>query len=83
MLLIAPFWADHDLGRGGEVRFELYEPDDPEREQRLSSVSEFVVNRTSGLETFNASWMMLVEWSNCRANAININEQVNIQIYRN
>lgn len=69
VLLIAPFWTDHNLGlMGGMVRYETYEPDGPAREQRLNFVSEFLVNQTSDLEVFHASWMILAEWRDIRGN---------------
>lgn len=58
--LVAPFWTDYTAGGGGLVRYEVYTPGNAQ--ERLDLVSRFVVNRTSGLETFDASWMILAEW---------------------
>ena len=63
--LIAPFWTDFNLGLQSSdtaVRYEIYEPDNQQRIERIETVSSFVVAETSGLEAFNATWMLLVEW---------------------
>ena len=48
------------------MRYEVYEHQEPEETQRLELVSEYVVNCTDGLEVFNATWMLLAEWSDCQ-----------------
>lgn len=60
--LVAPFWTDYmyTVGGGGLVRYEVYAPSNAQ--EQLDMVSRFVVNRTGGLETFDASWMILAEW---------------------
>ncbi len=64
IFLVAPFWTDYTLEAGGSVRYEVYSSpnSDTAQEDVLASISRFLVNRTSGLEVFDASWMMLVEW---------------------
>jgi hypothetical protein len=57
--LVAPFWADFD-GGSGSVRFEVYESSTAQG--RLDVVSDFVLNRTSDIETFNPTWVLLAEW---------------------
>ena len=64
-LLVAPFWTDYDYGSGGIVKLETYDTTNPGRIERMRQVSEFVVNRTAGLQVFNTSWMILVEWRDC------------------
>lgn len=65
-VLIAPFWTDSDLGLGGTVRYEIYEPDGSERRERLELVSGALVNQTEELDRFDARWMLLVEWRDCQ-----------------
>lgn len=62
--LVAPFWTDYSVGSVGFVKYETYSPDNAGREERLNLLGRFLVNRTSDLETFDASWMILVEWRN-------------------
>ena len=63
-LLVAPFWTDYnyDLNAGGRVKYETYDMSNSGRIERMRQVTEFIVNRTTGLEEFDASWMILVEW---------------------
>lgn len=63
--LIAPFWTDFNLGLlsgNSEVWYEIYEPDNQQRSERIGTVGRFVVDKMSGLEAFNPTWMLLVEW---------------------
>lgn len=64
--LVAPYWTDFNLGLlptgGSDVRYETYTPDNQQRRERIETVSSFVADETSGLEAFNATWMLLVEW---------------------
>ena len=54
--LIAPFFYDIDLSKGGDIEYEVhtYGP-------VLDSVSAFV-SKSKGID-FNAKWMLLVHWN--------------------
>lgn len=62
--LVAPFWTDYSVASGGSVKYETYVSGNAGTEDRLNLVSRFLVNRTSDLEMFDASWMILAEWRN-------------------
>lgn len=71
--VVAPFWTDNDLSQAGRVRYEVYGDSvstSAGEQERLDLIGQTIANQTEdgggGGDGFAASWMMLVEWEECR-----------------
>lgn len=60
--LIAPYWIDADLRRGGNITWEILVSDGGNTtNQYLSQVSEFIEEQQN--TTFVGNWMMMVNYN--------------------
>ena len=55
---MAPFLADHDPRESGDVKYKVY---DSNNMDRMDNVSSFIRNSTSS-EDFQGKWMLAAEW---------------------
>lgn len=59
--MLAPFWADADLRRRGNVSWEVHtEGGSSEGDELLNQVSVFIENREN--VSFVGNWMLLVKY---------------------
>ena len=57
--LVAPFWADIDIGRGmGNISYQVYSTGS----QPLDTVNTFISDEREFI--FNGRWMLLAQWNN-------------------
>ena len=58
LYLVAPFWADIDVGRGmGDVSYQAYSTGSP----LLNIVNSFITDERDF--NFNGHWMLLAQWN--------------------
>lgn len=65
-IAVAPFWSDNDIRKEGAVRYATYstsDEDNPQGEQLMSDVNEYIRNLQEEGETrFRGKWLLVVHW---------------------
>ncbi len=66
IVIIAPYWSDNDLRVDGTVNYAIYESSNPNpaATTKIAEIASIITNVT--VATFNADWMLLVEWRGVR-----------------
>ncbi len=62
--LLAPFWSNIDLRRGGSVKYEIYMGSDQSAVAQLEYISNFIEQREG--VPFSGCWMLIVTWLDTR-----------------
>ena len=57
---MAPFWADVDNRKSGEITYQVYDAINPNTIPMINNVSKFVSETVN--KQFTGCWMLLVEW---------------------
>ena len=58
--VVAPYWADVDNRRAGQIRYQVLEATDKDANATVEKVNEFVSQAVN--ETFSSLWMLVAEW---------------------
>ncbi len=66
LVILSPYWSNNDIRINGNVEYAVYDASSPNpaTAQKITGIAQSITNVTES--TFNADWMLLVEWRNVR-----------------